>query len=61
VLENLSYDPGREEAEQAGRIVAQSSEEKAELQKRVNSLVDKWAVQHTERLKAAKRRRTPSK
>ena len=39
----------------------QSSEEKAELQKRVNSLVDKWAVQHTERLKAAKRRRTQSK
>jgi hypothetical protein len=39
----------------------QSPEEKAELQKRVNSLVDKWAVQHAERLKAAKRRRTPSK
>ena len=39
----------------------QSPEEKAELQKRVNSLVDKWAVQHTERLKAAKRRRTQSK
>ena len=39
----------------------QSSEEKAELQKRVNSLVDKWAVQHAERLKAAKRRRTHSK
>jgi hypothetical protein len=30
----------------------QSPEEKAELQKRVNSLVDKWAVQHTERLKS---------
>jgi hypothetical protein len=27
----------------------------------VNSLVDKWAVQHAERLKAAKRRRTQSK
>ena len=40
---------------------AQSSEEKAELQKRVNSLVNKWAVQHAERLKAAKRRRTQSK
>ena len=39
----------------------QSSEEKAELQKRVNSLVDKWVVQHIERLKAAKRRRTQSK
>ena len=39
----------------------QSPEENAELQKRVNSLVDKWAVQHTERLKAAKRRRTQSK
>lgn len=39
----------------------ESPEEKAELQKRVNSLVDKWAVQHAERLKAAKRRRTPSK
>ena len=39
----------------------QSPEEKAELQKRVNSLVDKWAVQHAERLKAAKRRRTQSK
>src|SRR5215470_15195442 len=39
----------------------QSPEEKAELQKRVNSLEDKWAVQHTERLKAAKRRRTQSK
>jgi hypothetical protein len=38
-----------------------SPEEKAELQKRVNSLVDKWAVQHAERLKAAKRRRTQSK
>ena len=114
VLENPNYAPGRNEAEQAGRIVAlaarslpkrsdeelttrfrelarddlaivdrlsdfflrlnisrllrpartpqpQSSEEKAELQKRVNSLVDKWAVQHAERLKAAKRRRTQSK
>ena len=40
---------------------SESPEEKAELQKRVNSLVDKWAVQHTERLKAAKRRRTQSK
>ena len=40
---------------------AQSSEEKAELQKRVNSLVNKWAVQHAERLKAAKRRRAQSK
>ena len=40
---------------------AQSPEEKAELQKRVNSLVNKWAVQHAERLKAAKRRRTQSK
>ena len=39
----------------------ESPEEKAELQKRVNSLVDKWAVQHAERLKAAKRRRTQSK
>jgi hypothetical protein len=39
----------------------QSTEEKAELQKRVNSLVDKWATQHAERLKAAKRRRTQSK
>jgi len=39
----------------------QSPEEKAEVQKRVNSLVDKWAVQHIERLKAAKRRRTQSK
>ena|SRR5262249_53262061 len=39
----------------------QSLEEKAELQTRVNSLVDKWAVQHAERLKAAKRRRTQSK
>ena len=38
-----------------------SPKEKEELQKRVNSLVDKWAVQHTERLKAAKRRRTQSK
>ena len=38
----------------------ESPEEKAELQKRVNSLVDKWAVQHAERLKAAKRRRTQS-
>jgi hypothetical protein len=40
---------------------AESPKEKAELQKRVNSLVDKWAVQHAERLKAAKRRRTQSK
>jgi len=40
---------------------SQSPEEKAEPQKRVNSLVDKWAVQHAERLKAAKRRRTQSK
>ena len=39
----------------------QSPEEKAEVQKRVNSLVDKWAVQHIERLKAAMRRRTQSK
>jgi len=39
----------------------QSPEEKAELQKRVDSLVNKWAVQHAERLKAAKRRRTLSK
>src|ERR1700746_1979596 len=39
----------------------ESAEEKAELQKRVNSLLDKWAVQHAERLKAAKRRRTQSK
>ena len=39
----------------------ESPEEKEELQKRVNSLVDKWAVQHAERLKAAQRRRTPSK
>ena len=39
----------------------ESPEEKEELQKRVNSLVDKWAVQHAERLKAAKRHRTPSK
>jgi hypothetical protein len=39
----------------------ESPEEKKELQKRVNSLVDKWAVQHAERLKAAKRRRTQSK
>ena len=38
-----------------------SPKEKEELQKRVNSLVDKWAVQHAERLKAAKRRRTPSR
>ena len=38
-----------------------SPKEKEELQKRVNSLVDKWAAQHAERLKAAKRRRTPSK
>ena len=39
----------------------ESPEEKEELQKRVNSLVDTWAVQHAERLKAAKRRRTQSK
>jgi hypothetical protein len=39
----------------------ESPEEKEELQKRVNSLMDKWAVQHAERLKAAKRRRTPSR
>ena len=39
----------------------ESPEEKEELQKRVNSLVDKWAVQHIERLKAAMRRRTQSK
>src|SRR6201981_3069235 len=39
----------------------ESPKEKAELQKRVNSLVDKWALQHAERLKAAKRRRTQSK
>jgi hypothetical protein len=39
----------------------ESPKEKTELQKRVNSLVDKWAVQHAERLKAAKRRRTQSK
>jgi len=39
----------------------ESPKEKEELQKRVNSLVDKWAVQHAERLKAAKRRRTQSK
>jgi hypothetical protein len=39
----------------------QSPEQKVELQERVNSLVDKWAVQHAERLKAAKRRRTQSK
>jgi len=38
-----------------------SPKEKEELQKRVNSLVDKWAIQHAERLKAAKRRRTLSK
>jgi len=38
-----------------------SPKEKEELQKRVNSLVDKWAAQHAERLKAAKRRRTTSK
>jgi hypothetical protein len=38
-----------------------SPEEKEALQKRVNSLVDKWAVQHAERLKAAKRRRMSSK
>ena len=36
-------------------------EENVELQKRVNSLLDKWAVQHVERLKAAKRRRAQSK
>ena len=36
----------------------ESPKENAELQKRVNSLVDKWAVQHAERLKAAKLRRT---
>jgi hypothetical protein len=40
---------------------AESSEEKEELQKRVDSLVNKWAVQHAERLKAAKRHRAPSK
>ena len=39
----------------------ESPEEKEKLQKRVNSLVDKWAVQHAERLKAAQRRHTPSK
>ena len=39
----------------------QSPEENAELQERVNSLLDKWAVQHAERLKAAKRRRALSK
>jgi hypothetical protein len=39
----------------------ESPEEKAELQNRVNSLVDKWAVQHAERLKAAKRHGTPSR
>jgi hypothetical protein len=104
VLENLSYDPGRKEAEQPDQLLLwlrgtkrfreharddlaivdrlsdfflrlnfnrllrparasrpESPEEKAELQKRVNSLVDKWAVQHAERLKAAKRRRTQSK
>ena len=38
----------------------ESPEEKEELQKRVNSLVDKWAVQHAERLKSAKRRRAQS-
>ena len=38
----------------------ESPEEKTELQKRVNSLVDKWAVQHAERLKSAKRRRAHS-
>ena len=38
-----------------------SPKENEELQKRVNSLVNKWAVQHAERLKAAKRRRTQSK
>ena len=38
-----------------------SPKEREELRKRVNSLVDKWAVQHAERLKAAKRRRPPSK
>ena len=40
---------------------SESPEEKADLQKRVNSLVDKWAVQHAERLKAAKQRHTPSR
>jgi hypothetical protein len=40
---------------------AQLPEETAELQKRVNSLLDKWAVQHAERLKAARRRHTQSK
>jgi hypothetical protein len=44
-----------------GQPRPESPKEKAELQKRVNSLVDKWAVQHAERLKAAKRRRTQSK
>jgi len=39
----------------------QLPEENVELQKRVNSLLDKWAVQHAERPKAAKRRRTQSK
>jgi hypothetical protein len=39
----------------------ESSEEKEELQKRVDSLVNKWAVQHAERLKAAKRHLAPSK
>ena len=39
----------------------ESPEEKEELQKRVNSLLDKCAVQHAERLKAAKRHRAPSK
>ena len=39
----------------------ESREEKAELQKRVDSLVDKWAVQHSERLDAAKRRRSQSR
>ena len=38
----------------------ESPKEKAELQNRVNSLVDKWAVQHAERIKAAKRRRRAS-
>jgi len=33
----------------------QLPEENVELQKRVNSLLDKWAVQHAERPKAAKR------
>src|SRR5262249_5953387 len=36
----------------------ESPEKREELQKRVDSLVDKWAVQHAERLKVAKRPRT---